>query len=490
MLRLLISIGLLAILSFHPQGCLCRRLIISELLKLGKPRCTRCGSKDLKKKTFSGKERYKRVWKCKKCGKSITENARSYTCISSDATQKILKVLEHYYFDEGLKKLNSVPWKVPKSSSGRSDFVRRWGKRMFKDPPEVADGLGSFLLVDSTNINRKKFAYFHAVDAQTGRQLHYKIEEFENEEELVKFLVELRDAGYRPTIVVCDLAKTWLNAIKRVFPWITIQACTFHRMLDLNKRLPTNGWLKNRISQRRLRLWRDVKKVIGRILIARNKEEKKYWLNILQDLPWKQDWRTYRAVKGFLRNRKYYHTREELRGCPSTNNLCERQIQYPKRFFKKQRGPKNLEAARIHVRSMWGVYRLLGKHEDESYEIAMVINAVRDYLSIREIADICNCSIERVKKVARKKGMVPIGERIFSKKELSVIDSIIQSNENKCEVERIFEDYELEDCMDAILEYLDYETTCCGDLVNYRVRKKKKPKSDSEIPEWLVSCSN
>lgn len=409
-----------------------------------KPSCPYCGSTDIIHKGHrKNKAGPVQLFKCKSCGRRFSESRtkirrlppgiaeeyllefKSLKAVLANKDLGISKTTLHRRIIEEAK--NSPDWdelsKVMKEQSG-------WGFVMGID----TSGL---------KIRGKNYVYLHIADAASHDPLAYAVCEKEDVATVEPILLRLRNLGYRPRIVVTDLAPELTASIRRVFPCAIIQGCVFHLLRRLNKKLPTKKTVR-KVGREKVSLWLKVKDLIKCACISKDKETRQHFLDELKCL--KLDEKARNVVNLFLADLKYYHTMDEdefkdFKTNILYNNTCERHIGLIKDLKSSMKGFKSLDSARNIIKLFWFHKRMLSKNEEDApvHDLREKEGAFGYYAPLTFYYGRTNLGMlskasgiprELLNKTALKMGLTIIGDYAFDKTQLNDIqNSLLKTGE-------------------------------------------------------------
>ncbi len=217
--------------------------------------------------------------------------------------------------------------------------------------------------IDTTapKVGGKEQVFLYVVDTISGDTLDCGLIDKEDTSSIVRVLIRIRDElDYHPIIIVCDLDPAILKAIGIVFSSARIQACLYHAVAWLDKELPTLKTAK-RIGKLRVAFWKKAKRIITKVVYARDMERRNYWMDELLKLDVSNDGDVKKVVNNFRNNLHYYMPLDQIKAQVSMNNLdrivynnvCEAHIGLVKRLGKKMHGWKSLNTFMPYVNAYW-----------------------------------------------------------------------------------------------------------------------------------------
>jgi hypothetical protein len=291
-------------------------------------------------------------------------------------------------------------------------------------------------------IKGKNHVYLHVADVTSHNPLAYAVCKNEDAATVEPILRQLRILGYRPRVVVSDLAPELLSSIKRIFPCAVIQGCIFHVRLWLEKELPTRKTSK-KFGEEKIALWRKVKEFINCACISKNEDTREQFLKKLQCL--NLDEKAKNVVELFLANLKYYHTMDEdefKEYGPNIlyNNVCERHIGLIKDLKNKMKGFKSIDSARNIIKLYWFHKRKnpksLPETEDHissrghsSYNVPLPYYF--DSANLDLFSKVSGVPREVLNKTAQEMGRTVVGDFAFTETELKDIQNSILNMREK-----------------------------------------------------------
>lgn len=305
---------------------------------------------------------------------------------------------------------------------------------------------GGIMGIDTTKVKvgGEEYVYLHVVDIPSGTPLAYEILERETADHVERVLLEIYNAGYKPRLIVTDLAATLLEAIERVFHGVPVQACLFHLLDWLNERLPVR---RRGLSPEKRRWWSKIKVKILSVALASTVEEQ--W-GIMNDLlnslsTMGEDERS--VVEEFRKRleKGYYRTLGDLAalGCEvryAYNNLCERSIEFVKELQHRMRSFKKVENAQKYINALW-YYRIKGKLEGkngsnsywDSQRMArqildLVPKGIKDFVDLKTISKVTKIPLDDIKRMADQVGLTTATEYAFSKRYVRrIVDKLFKA---------------------------------------------------------------
>ncbi|MEM2108228.1 MAG: transposase [Candidatus Bathyarchaeia archaeon] len=290
--------------------------------------------------------------------------------------------------------------------------------------------IGSIMGIDTTvlKIGGKPYTYLHISDIPGKLPLAYMIRPTRTIDDIAPILTQLIHWGYKPKLIVCDLAPELLSVCGRVFPSVPVQGCIFHLRYWLDKELPTK---RKKQTPTLLKNWLFLKKKIMQAALASTSEQQDKLLEKLLDL--RLDETAKKVVRLFLENIQYYHPANELekygwRTAYSYNNVCERAMQSVKAIGKRMRGFKKPETAAKYINAFW-YYDFLSKNrcvedkksvEDKIREIDIPLLLYADNdepINIKQLVEVTKIDYDLLEAYLEKiRNMVVTSNYALSKK--------------------------------------------------------------------------
>ncbi|MDW8024238.1 MAG: transposase, partial [Nitrososphaerota archaeon] len=397
--------------------------------------CPVCDSTNLRVKTSNiyvkTLDTYVQLLQCRDCGRRF----RSVIIADKKRVQPPPNLVENYFNVRSLEALRRN-LNLPRDEN----TVHRWlindlnkisTWEDYLSDSSIKSNLSYVMGLDLTNLKiRKRYVYYlHVVDF-TNNHLVYEILESKDAANIETILIKVRSSGYVPVVIVTDLAKELLQAIRKVFPNAVIQGCLFHLMMWLNKRLPTKNIRPT--DAEKAAVWNKVKYTIMKVASAKSREERMKFIEQLKNLTVKLDIQAKTVVHCFLRNIQYYHTLDELMllGCKPEwryNNACERAMRSVKDLSCKMYGFKTIEHARKYINAMWAIKRKDENKEHDTQRQRLVQETLLPFfvsdhtINLAQVADIMNVDINRLKEQVEQQGFIVTGRIAFKKSYLETI---------------------------------------------------------------------
>ena len=400
-----------------------------QSVAMEQPQCPRCGSSNVRPKGYAYRKstgENSRVWRCTKCGYRFIGNtlrARRRSDLPDDITIKYLK---------GFKSLNSL-----KDNISLSQSVSTIHRRIVKDAStypswrdllkrdDVRKAWGRVMGLDTTGIKIKgsTYTFLFVADIPSRLPLAYKILRSREAKLVVNVLREIRASGYRPKLIVTDLAEELLKAVSEVFPGVPVQRCLFHLKYWLKKELPTKRKSKrmDEATRKKIRMWKEVIKVILSVALAENEAERRKQMNKL--LRMNVDGKARDVIRRFIEKLHYCHTLNEIRklGCELNhlyNNVCENAMREVKDLMRRMRGFKNLRNTAAYIKVLWYTRTmeiLKGIPLDEekhvtNYNVPLILFEGENVINLRELSNITGINVENLIAEAERSQMTVIGE--------------------------------------------------------------------------------
>jgi len=198
-----------------------------------------------------------------------------------------------------------------------------------------------------------KKAAFLAVDFKTKDLVHLDFVDVENEKELEKYLLVIKDKlKYPCSFIISDLGKgkVLINLVNKIFPNVPHQACVIHFMRYVNTRLPKSK--KSKYYKQNNLLREHIKK----ILFASNLKEVDAFLEELLSIKDRFKVKYQKAViKSFLRHYLLLTRHFHYHKMPRDNNIVENVIKQLNRKLKQIDGFKNEDNAHNFLK-LWAMY--------------------------------------------------------------------------------------------------------------------------------------
>jgi transposase-like protein len=415
-----------------------------------KPPCPYCGSTDTIRK---GRKYYKRTpsvqrFKCKSCRRCFPEKRASKKVLPDDIAKSYL--LHETSLDAVLEER--------KIDVSRTTLFRRIGA-IAKDAPgwrellkakKEKGHLGLVMGIDTSTIKIRGIdcTYLHVGDVTSKEPLVYELIRKKDADTIKPILMELKNLGYSPIIVVSDLARELRLCIREVFPNAIIQGCIYHVTRWLEKELPTRKNIKKVDKETRI-LWRKVKSIIRYICISETKLKKTQYLEQLNRFDLDEIAKSVR--RRFIRNLEFYHSLDEDKFKDFGknilyDNLCERHIRAIKDLRDKFKGFKNsnMEATNDIVKLYW-FYNVsdrsplekeevsFSKKEEESFAFYMPLTILDECMNITELSEASGISSEVLKELAKKLGHIVVGNYAITENKLDTIKNRIKDYVSKTE---------------------------------------------------------
>jgi transposase-like protein len=389
---------------------------------------------------------------CKSCGKRFPEKRATKKGLPDD-------IAESYLLQE--TSLEAV-LKEKKLGISRSTLFRRIGG-LAKDSPSWRELLkakkeqnnwGFVMGIDTTTLKSRgtNYTYLHVVDVTSKDDLVYELIRRKDAATIKSILMDLRNLGYTPRIVVTDLARELLKCINDVFPNAIVQGCIFHVTLMLEKELPTRKNIK-KVDKETRKLWRKVKGIIQDICVSKDRRTKMEYLEQLMHLD--LDETAKKVRRKFMKNLKYYHTldEDEFKDYDKNilyDNVCERRIKAIKDLRDKFKGFKNsnMEATNDIIKQFWFLKSCkrtrnsipLPKKEEnsvskqeEAFAYYMPLTLLDDCMNIAEFSKASGISREVLNKTVKKLGHIVVGDYAITENKQNAIKNWIKKRVSKSE---------------------------------------------------------
>lgn len=408
---------------------------------------------------------------CKSCGKRFPEKRATKKQVPDDIAKTYLL---------NVTSLDAVLETI-KLGVSRTTLFRRIGE-LAKDAPDWRELLkakkgqsdwGFIMGIDTSGLKIRgaNYVYLHVADVTSGDPLAYTIIRKEDAATIEPILLQLKNLGYSPRIVVTDLAPELLTSIKDVFPNAIIQGCIFHVALWLEKELPTRKKIK-KVGKEKIMLWRKVKGIIQYICVSKNKHTKMQYLEQLKHLD--LDEKAEKVRQRFMSNIKYYHSldEDEFKGYNTNilyDNLCERHIGMIKALKDKFKGFKNssMDATNDIIKLFWFLNvsnsislpkkeeMSFSKKEEETFAYYMPLTLLDDCMNIAEFSKASGISREVLNKTAQKIGHIVVGDYAITENKLDTIKNCVKNCVSK--MEKI--------SLSAIMREIGFDHTTTMDLL-------------------------
>ena len=409
----------------------------------GKVRCLRCGGDELGRDGYRvRKDGIVPRYYCKKCGLRFPESYKQgkkvllqsymkdivYKFVVEKETLKSIReqVLERVRnqikdFDISETYLNHIIIEeAMKFPSWREHLQIRkiWKKFRYV--------MGIDLTV--IKIKKRKYQLLMIFDIPSRIPLVYTILPDKRVSTIVKVLEELKAAGYIPHIVVSDMERCLIEAIRRVYGNnVPIQWCLYHIKRYLDKYMPNREKMGNEIRS----LQNKVKTKIMEIAYAPNREKQQKLVKELEELVKStiMPKRIQRAIENFLEKLKYCHPRNEfykLGGDDKSyyNNLCENAMGRIKEIVREKHGFKNVEVAQAYINVYWHhtIEEILHDEdlqpEREKFNPTLQLFLDSEKINLAEISKHIDVDLRLLKEKAEQLGLKVIGSYAFKKEYL------------------------------------------------------------------------
>lgn len=231
-------------------------------------------------------------WRCDKCGVSSIRKRQD------NRYRKRLSLFVKWL----MSKMTLLD--VAKQIHGSARSVRRWFEPLWQVPPKPKIPTSVRVLVlDATSVKWRECMLLVASDADTRKTVSWKPTGRECYDAWFIFLYQLREAGIKPYIVVCDGQRGLIKAIHEVFPQAYIQRCLIHVIRQ------SNIWLT---QNPKTKAGKDLLLLVQQLTNIQTKRQKRKWINSFRY------WN--RRHKKFLKERtetlsgRRWYTHRRLRG--------------------------------------------------------------------------------------------------------------------------------------------------------------------------------
>ncbi len=383
-----------------------------------------------------------RVYKCKQCGRHFRKTyARSWvaTQLPSDIWQSYLN---NKVTIAGLKSMLGV--NVGKSTLNRA-IIRQlkqlptW-KDLIKDPAREAKW-GYIMGMDTTSIKigGKKYVYLHVADIPSREHLAYTLLTSEDCQSIKNVLLALKE-HYEPKIVVVDLAKEILKAVREVFPDAIVQGCLFHLKQWLNKQLPTKKAIKIcglKGEMHKIHTWLKIKNLIMCVALSWDENRQAMFINQLRGISISQrlDKRAQETVEHFFQNLDFYNPLYRIvfaGGAPRFlyNNICERAMRSVKELGARMGGFKKLENAKLYINGFWFLHSNVNAQKEAHVPEwqAVLSFFFAEMVELNALSEATGVSAEALRNAATKAGLIVTQNHAFNKQFFDeAIEKILQT---------------------------------------------------------------
>lgn len=402
-----------------------------ERMTIEQKNCPRCGSGSVRLKGYvSSSMGYVRQLQCKSCGYRFrSEYCRRWR--ASTLPRDLLELYQGRSLNNLLKDLIRRGIRVSRVTlyneiKRRASKVPSW--RNFLYDERLRSRWTGIMGIDTTNVRilREDYVYLHVVDVPSRIPLAYELLPRETANLIKSVLLEIKEAGYQPRLIIADLAPELLSASKEVFPHTQIQACLYHLIRWLNEQLPTKG--HSPVEKHR----RTKIKILVAALATDQKERSDIIESLLQiDLDPMEAW----VVLEFNERLKagYYKTLTELAeiGCPIKfcyNNVCERAMGFIKELCARMRNFKSLENAQHYINYFWysNISQILQRppssvgahwdHKDLAKQILELMpRGLKDLVDMMEISQMIKLPVNGIREMAHALSLLTTTRYAFSK---------------------------------------------------------------------------
>ena len=421
-------------------------------LTVERNRCPRCGSRNIGPKSYvyrKSTDEDVRMFRCKDCGfrfrgSILVKRRWRHSSLPEDI---VIKYLEGFENLRSVKEILSLPQSVSSlyryiielastypswtELLKREDVRRAWGHVMGLDTTEI-------------KIGGSRFIFLFAADIPSRLPLAYEILPGKEAKLIADVLQKIKTSGYRPKLIVTDLAEELLKATSEVFPDVPVQRCLFHLKYWLDRELPTKIRSKRagETVRERIRRWKEVKKRILSIALAADEMERQKRIREL--LKMDVDNKAKDVIRRFIEKLHYCHTLNQIRelGCELKhlyNNVCENAMREVKHLQRRMRGFKNLKNAKAYIKVLWyikteKILKRTPPSETErvtSYTIPLILFEGEGIINLKELSETSGISIENLASEAERLGMTVIGEYALTRKCINKISATIYKEKPK-----------------------------------------------------------
>jgi len=395
-------------------------------------RCPRCGGSDLGRDGYRvRKDGIAQRYYCKKCGLRFPEDYKQTKKARLPPDLAYLFVVKKETLDSIIEKY--VDFKVSRTTVSRKIMedakkYPSWEENVRN--PKIRKKFGYVMGIDLTviKIKGKKYQYLHISDIKGKMPVVYIVLPDKRELTIVKVLEELKSAGYVPRLVISDLEKVLINAIKKVYGGVPLQWCLFHIQRYLNKYMPNKKRLREEVRS----LQDEVKAKIMAIAYAPNRRKQSKLIKELRGLAKTTTMpnNIRNVINNFLKNLKYCHPRDEfyrLGGDDNAyyNNLCENAMKQVKELESRMHGFKNVEAAQAYINVHWH-HRIKEKLDDEDlqpekekFNPTLQFFLDSEEINLAEISKHIEVDFQLLKQKAEELGLKVIGSYAFKNEYLN-----------------------------------------------------------------------
>ena len=420
-------------------------------LTVKRKRCPRCDSYNIRPKGYDYRrstDEDVRILKCMDCGLRFRENI-----LIRKWRREILPEDIIIKYLEGFENLRSL-----KENLSLHQSVSTIYRRIIESAPaypswrellkmeEVRKAWGYVMGLDTTEIKIKgsRYIFLFVADIPSKLPLAYQILPSREAKLIANVLRKIKASGYRPKLIVTDLAEELLKAISEVFPDVPVQRCLFHLKYWLNKELPTKTRSKRMGKTRRekIRMWKEVKKRILSIALAANKAERRRQINEM--LKMNLDDKARDVMRRFIEKLHYCLTLDQVEelGCELKdlyNNVCENAMKEVKHLERRMRGFKNVRNAAAYIKVLWYIRtkkilenKPVNKAEHiTSYNVPLILFEGEDIINLRELSETSGISIENLISEAERLRMIVIGEYALTRRCINEIRATIHREKPK-----------------------------------------------------------
>ncbi|MGB9841504.1 MAG: hypothetical protein ACPLKZ_02140 [Candidatus Bathyarchaeales archaeon] len=405
--------------------------------------CPRCGSFSIAPKGYvkTKHDGIKRVYRCKSCKSRFREKS-SRKWVSNKLPDNTAAL----YLSVSPTSMAKIPLTASRTT------INRWVRSKLSAIPDwpvllqekISKEIRLIMGIDTTvlKIGGKPYTYLHISDIPSKLPLAYAILPTRTIDDIAPILIELSLSGYKPKLIVCDLAPELLSVCGKLFPSVSVQGCIFHLRYWLDKELPTK---RKNLPPEEIKNRLFLKKKIMQAALARTREQQYKLLEKLLDL--RLDEAVKKVVRLFLENIRYYHPADELekygwKPAYYYNNVCERAMQSVKAIGKRMRGFKKPETAAKYINAFW-YFDFLNKNESSEdkksvedkireLDVPLLVYADDEPINIKDLAEVTKIDYDLLKAYLEKvRNMIVTSSYALSKKYAeSVKRQLINLNRN------------------------------------------------------------
>ena len=421
-------------------------------LTVERNRCPRCGSYNIGPKGYTYRrstDEDVRMLRCKDCGlrfrgSILVKRKWRHKPLPEDIVIKYLKGFENL---RSVKENLSLPQSIStlhRHIVNSAPTYPGWAELLKRE--DVRKAWGHVMGLDTTEIKIRgsRFIFLFVADIPSRLPLAYEILPGKEAKLIADVLRKIKASGYRPKLIVTDLAEELLKAVSEVFPGVPVQRCLFHLRYWLDRELPTKIRSKRmgKTAREKIRRWKEVKKRILRIALAADETERQKQIKEL--LKMDVDNKARDAIRRFIEKLHYCRTLNQIRelGCELKhlyNNICENAMREVKHLQRRMRGFKNLKNAEAYIKVLWYIKteKILERtppNEAEhitSYTVPLILFEREGIVNLRELSETSGISMENLASEAERLDMTVIGEYALTRKCINKISSTIRREKPK-----------------------------------------------------------